>query len=36
MRRRTMLGALAGLNALVAALLAIAVNAATSTLPQVS
>jgi hypothetical protein len=32
--RRTILGVLAGLNALVAALLAIAVNAATSTLPR--
>jgi hypothetical protein len=35
MRRRTMLAVLAGLSALVAALLAIAVNAATSTLPRV-
>jgi hypothetical protein len=34
MRRRAMLGVLAGLNALVAALLAITVNAATSTLPR--
>jgi hypothetical protein len=34
MRRRTILGVLAGLNALVAALLAIAVNAATNTLPE--
>jgi hypothetical protein len=35
MGRRTMLGVLAGVNALVAALLAIAVNAATSTLPMI-
>jgi hypothetical protein len=34
MRRRPMLGILAATNALVAALLAIAVNAATSTLPK--
>jgi hypothetical protein len=33
MRRRSMLGILAAINALVAALLAIAANAATSTLP---